>query len=302
VKALCLFVISPILVLSSAAFAAACCGGGFSVPSLITGDDAGVVTTSLSYSKIATDVSADGLWTKDSQDEITKTLKIDAAHIFADRYQVGASLPVVLRTRGDSDTTSGLGDSTAMLGYEYLPDWDYHPLRPKGIGFLQLTLPTGKSIYESQSYDQLDTFGRGFWAIGLGTSLTKTIHVWDFASLFEFHRSFAKSMASDQAGGPITAHPGWGGSLNLSAGWNKGNLRLGGGLSWIYEDSVDVTGAMTSEGAPQRYATGSLVASYMWSQEWAGNITYSDQTLFGNPLNTTLSKSVVVSLQRRWDR
>jgi hypothetical protein len=282
--------------------AAACCGGGFAIPSLITGDDSSMVTTSFNYSKIDTDVSSDGLWKKDTDNQVTQTFKIDAAHIFNDRYQIGASVPVVMRSRGSEDATSGLGDSNLLLGYEYLPDWDYSLYRPKGIGFLELTVPTGKSIYDSQNYDQLDTFGRGFWALGLGTSLTKTIRMWDLSSLFEFHRSFAKAMNSVQAGGPITAHPGWGGSLNLAAGWNKGDFRLGAGLGWTYEDAVNVTGATDSNGVPQRYATASVVASYMWSQDWAGNVTYSDQTLFGSPLNTTLSKAVMLSLQKRWPR
>ena len=91
-------------------------------------------------------------------------------------------------------------------------------------------------------------------------------------------------------------------SLEVGAGWNKGDLRLGTSLAWNYEDAIDVTGVIDSTGAPQRYATGSLVASYMWTQEWALAASYSDQTLFGSPSNTTLSKSVLVSLQRRWAR
>lgn len=299
-KAICLFVIS--LSFTCHALAAACCGGGFAVPSLITGDDEAMLTTSYGYSKIDTDVSADGIWKRNNDNQVTQTFKIDAAHIFNDRFQYGASLPVVMRSRGGGGSTDGLGDATAMLGYEYLPDWDYSPYRPKGIAYLQLTLPTGKSIYDSENYDQLDTFGRGFWALGIGSSLTKTIRMWDFASLFEIHRSLPKTFDSAQAGGVITAHPGWGGSLNLNAGWNKGDFRLGTGLAWNYEDAVNVTGAVDSKGAPQRYATGSLVASYMWSQDWAGNFTYADQTLLGSPLNTTLSKSIFLSLQRRWPR
>jgi hypothetical protein len=301
-KPLKLFIFSFCLIIGGQALAAACCGGGFSVPSLITGDDEAMLTTSFAYSKVDTDVSQSGVWKKNADDQISQTFKIEAAHIFSDRFQVGGSLPIVQRNRGSQDSSSGFGDTALMLGYEYLPDWDYNLYRPKGIGFLQLTMPTGKSIYDAENQDQLDARGRGFWALGVGTSLTKSIRAWDFHTLFEFHRAFQKATDSAQAQGQIMVKPGWGGSLETGAGWNKGDLRVGTSLAWNYEDAIDVTGAIASKGAPQRYATGTLMTSYMWTQEWALAASYSDQTLFGSPSNTTLAKSVVVSLQRRWAR
>jgi hypothetical protein len=298
-----LFILFAInFMIGTSANAAACCGGSVSVPALITGDDRALLNTSFAYSSIDTDVSSSGIWSKRGDHEISDVYRIEGARIFADRFQAGGSIPVAQRS---SDRTNGdtlLGDITANLGYEYLPEWDYSPWRPRGFGFLQLTLPTGKSVNESADPSYLDATGRGFWALGAGTVLTKTIVPWDVSTTFEFHRAFAKSTRDASIGEDIQLHPGWGGTLGVSGGWNWRELRLGGGIAWTYEDPVAVTGAIEDQGAAQRYATATLVASYMMPRDWTVSVAYADQTWFGSPNNTTLSKSILASLQKRWER
>ncbi|MGZ3726549.1 MAG: hypothetical protein ACXVBD_12155 [Pseudobdellovibrio sp.] len=177
---------------SAQAFAASCCGGGFAVPSIITGDDKAQLTTSMSYSKIDTDVLANGEWYKRASNDTTQLYKMEFSHVFGDRFQVGATLPVQVHERDGAagGTSSGLADVSAQLGYEFLPDWNYNPIRPKGVGFLAITLPTGKSIYESA--DGLDSRGRGFLSIGAGAVFTKNWMTWDANSSVEIHHSFSK--------------------------------------------------------------------------------------------------------------
>jgi hypothetical protein len=291
------FVLSPTL-----SWASACCGGGFAIPSLITGDDSAMLTTSLAYSKIDIDVHASGVWQKRSNAETAQILRVEAARIFKDRFQVGASLPVQLRNKSGSQSaeSSGLGDISSQVGYEYLPDWDYNPWRPKGIGFLSLTFPTGKSIYESTDPSGIDSQGRGFWSLGLGTVLTKAWTKWDANSVFEVHRSFDKQIETAQLQG--TVQPGYGGSMSLGTGYNIKDLRLGGSLAWTVEDAIHVAGSNPSEGSIQRFATGTVSASWLWGAEWASTLSYSDQSLFGDPTNSSLSKSIALFVQRRWAR
>ncbi|MBC7466330.1 MAG: serine protease spb1 [Bdellovibrio sp.] len=285
------------------ALASACCGGGFAMPALITGDDHATVTTSYSYSKVDSDVTDAGVWIKRNNDDLTsKVFKIDGAFVFDDRYQAGLSVPIQTRSKqgGFSEDSTGLGDVSALAGYEYLPDWDYNPWRPHGVGFLTLTLPTGKSIQETQTVSGIDGRGRGFWALGVGTTLTKAWTVWDGNSTFEVHRSFDKTVHNAQIDGTIK--PGYGGSFVMGAGYNIKGLRLGTTLSWNYEDAINVVGNNSSDGSVERFATGTVSASYMFKESWAATASYSDQTLFGDPTRTTLSKIVAVSLQKRWTR
>ncbi|MEQ1722576.1 MAG: serine protease spb1 [Pseudobdellovibrio sp.] len=285
------------LIAPEALMAAACCGGGFAIPTLITGDDKAQVTTSYSYSKIDTDVFTNGIWQKRSSDDISNIYKIDVARIFLDRFQAGLSVPIQTRTLA-SGTSTGLGDVTGLIGYEYLPDWTYSPWRPRGIGFLTLTLPTGKSIYESTT--GLDSRGRGFFSIGLGTTLTKTWINWDANTTLEVHKSFDKVVSNSQNVGNIM--PGFGNSLSIGAGYSIGDLRLGSSLSWFNEDAINVEGTTSSKGSEQKYAALTASANYLFKDNWAGSLSYTDQTVLGDPTNTTLSKSVQISLQKRWAR
>jgi len=280
-------------------WASACCGGNFSGPALITGDDKALLSQSLSYSQIDTDVESSGLWRKREQVETSQILNLQMSHVFWDRWQAGLGVPVIQRSRAQT-SSSGIGDVAASLGYEYLPDWDYHPIRPKGIGYLQLILPTGKAIQESDSRFQLEARGRGFWALGAGTMLTKNLNSWDVFSSFDLHRSFEKNYASSQGSGRLK--PGWGGSAGLGGGYHWGNYRLGSSLIWNYEDPIDLQGSPSSQGSPQRFVTASASLSYLFENEWSLTAQYSDQGLFGSPLNTTLSQSVSLQLQKRWLR
>lgn len=276
---------------------AACCGGGSSAPALILGDDRAILTTSYALARVTDDVGSDGLWRRRDGRDLGETFRIDAAHIFADRWQAGAGLPITRRTRG-SEQATGAGDLSATLGYEYLPEWEYHPFRPRGMGFLQLIAPTGKSIYDSES--PLDARGRGFWSMGAGTVLTKISGPWDLAATLEYHRASARS--STIAGAPATLRPGFGGRAELAAGWSAGPWRLGAALAGLREDAVAVEGPIPSAGAEQRLATGTLTASYAFPGEWSATLAFADQTAFGAPSSTSLEKSFAVSLQKRWLR
>jgi len=287
--------------LSSLSYGAACCGGGFAAPSLIAGDDQAQVTSSLSVTEVVVDnVDSEGFWRRWETHQKVQTFKLEAAHIFRDRWQAGVSLPLIQRTR-ESTTSSGWGDIAASVGYEYLPDWNYNPWRPKGTGFLQLTLPTGKSRADSE-VGGLDSRGNGFWALGAGTLLTKTWSRWDSFLSLEAHRSMGKHVSHSQFRGQL--EPGSGGNIGIGLGYNLREYRLGSGITWTYEDPIKMIsdeGVMTP-GSVERYATAQLSVSYLASEEWSGTMSLTDQTLFGSPLNTSLGRGLALQLQRRWGR
>lgn len=288
------FVFTP-----SLSWAAACCGGGVAAPAIIAGDDKAQLTTSYSFTEVAIDnVDSRGIWRKWDEHQMMQTFRIEGAHLISDRWQAGFALPLVQRSRMNQNF-SGLGDISTTIGYEYLPDWDYNLIRPKGIGYIQLTLPTGKSRAESE-VGGLDSRGNGFWALGLGTLLTKAIGKYDLFSSLEIHHSFSKSVSNSQIQGRLV--PGFGGNLGLGGGYSLQSIRIGGSLTWTYEDPIDVQGNTSSKGLPERHATALLSANYLASDEWTGTLSYSDQTLFGSPVNTSLGKSAVLMIQRRWGR
>ncbi len=282
---------------------AACCGGGVSTVSVLNGEESALLRTSLSESQVKARVLQDGVWRRVTESEAAETLKIEVAQVFSDRYQYGLTVPLMKKSQTGlmGGSASGVGDVSGHLGYEYLPDWDYNPWRPLGVGFISLVAPTGSSKYDSISdFQNFQNRGRGFWTLGLGTSLTKSWSHWDSSLVLEAHRSLSRGASTSQ--GDIVLQPGWGGSLDLGSGYNLKKLRFGGGISWNYEDPVKTSGALTSVESVERYATGTLLISYLFPEEWAGTFSYSDQTVFGAPLNAGLSRTFALILQKKWLR
>ncbi|MGE3975872.1 MAG: serine protease spb1 [Bdellovibrionales bacterium] len=287
----------------SSAQASACCGGASSSANLISGDNKAQLSAATSHAEITDDVRADGTWSRRTAPEYIDSFKIEGAHLLSDRLQAGFSIPVIRRSR-EQHSSSGLSDITSHLGYEYLTDWDYHPWRPKGIGYLRAIFPTGKSIYETDDNFGLDSRGRGFWSLGIGTLLTKVFKKWDGFINLEFQRSFSKTVAASQFKG--AAVPGWGGAAGFGLGYNWLDWRLGGNLNWMYEDGVELQSSENLNGnmkaQAQRLTEATLVLSYLIQSDWTASVSYSDQTLFGAPSNTALTQSAALSIQKRWER
>jgi hypothetical protein len=282
----------------SNALAAACCGGAGALPSVITGDEKILFNGTILQSDLHVRVTQDGVWRKQSALDRTQTLRLDYAQIIQDRFQVGFSVPVTQRQTGTKDSSSGLGDINLQGGYEYLPDWDYNLYRPKGIGYLVLSFPTGRSKYETVNLSE--TRGKGFASIGMGTVLTKQWSMIDALLGFEVRRGFSRSFESNAFAGNLI--PQWGRTLSVGAGYHIQEFRTGAMISWNDEDSKQIITDQSQEEDAERFASGSVSLSYSSANQWSANITYTDQTLFGDPTNTTLSKTLSLSFQNRWAR
>jgi len=285
-----------VLFLSSKVLAAACCSGGFASPALIAGEQKAQMTQSFSYSEEHAYVDNEGLWHESSEKEQIQTLRLEAAHLLSDRWQAGISAPYLERSKASS-SAAGFGDISTTLGYEALTDWTYDPWQPKAIGFLQLTIPTGKSIYEFSDPMALDARGRGFYSLGLGGLLTKNWMKWDAFVNFEIHKGFTKTVDNSQIQGDI--EPGFGNSLTTGFAYNTQLWRVGTSLGSTHEDPVKVMGVA---GGEQRFMTAGLSASYFVTTDLVGTLMYSDQTLFGTPENASLQRSVSLQFQQRWQR
>lgn len=293
------------LLFSQQSFAASCCGGGFSFPALILGDDKGQITSSISASSVSDDVLNNGLWIHRRDNNNAQTLKLEGAALISDRFQLGASLPLVYKTNDVHSSASGVGDVSLFLGHESFPERTFSRYKPKGISFLQLQLPTSPSIYDSSAETANESRGRGFYSLGAGIALVKSFKIWDFNYTGELHYSLAKDIDSQTLGGKTKLTPGFGTSHAIGAGWNKGPYRVGLAASMLFEEAIKASGrnhSLDSPGSSQQSFTGTLLASYMPNMESAWTLSYADQTLLGNPSNTSLTKTINISYQQRWPR
>lgn len=293
-------VFAALLFLFSAkqSLAAACCGGGSAVPSLITGDDKFQFTSAITRSKVLVEsIDGEGVWHQTQGSVYTQQYKFDLAYMSDELWQAGVSVPVITKSRSGAEST-GLADVSLNVGYEILPEYEYSSFKPKGLGYLQVTLPTGVNINEDNTSDLVSNRGRGLWAISAGLLLTKNKGAWDAYTNLEIHRSMPKSFT--QNGMTRTLNPGMGYSASAGLGFNTAKLRFGPSLLWYYEDATLVSGYNSSSGTFERYVSLGLSAAYMINDELSCSLNYSDQSLIGAPANTSLSQSLGLQLQKRW--
>lgn len=273
-----------------------------SVPTIITSDDKAQLSTAFSSTDVVVDsVDSSGIWRRWDQHQRTQTFKVEGAHIISDRWQIGMSVPLVQRQFAGREYT-GLGDVAASLSYEYLPDWNYNPYRPRGIGFIQLVLPTGRSRADSE-VGGLDSRGNGFWAYGAGTLLSKSWRRVDAYVSLEWHRSLQKTVSNAIINGTI--YPSNGSNWGAGAGYNWAQYRLGVSAVQTDEGAIEIRskdGWSNRFQGKERWATLAIALSYLQNEQWSWTVQYTDQTVLGDPLNTSLGRSIGLQWQHRWFR
>lgn len=290
--------------ISTRLWAAACCGGNNLFPSLISGDEKAQITATTAYSSVVGDALVSGAFVGRSSDdgESRATLRLDFAALLSDRWQMGLSVPVVrrIRTRPNAQAEAvGLGDLGIMLAYEAFPQWSYSAWKPKGLLFLSLGLPTGRSALDSQMLFQIDAMGRGYWVPGIGALFQKAWDRWD--AIFTGQVTLPLPRALSTPAGNFGLTPSLGGSASLGMGWSWDDLRLGALLTAQYEGPVRTTGLVEETGSSQLSFPLTLQASYLISPAWSLTALYSDSSLV-NARNVPIARALSLMLQTRWDR
>lgn len=294
----------------SDAYAAPCCASSGAAPSIISGDDQTQFTLTTARSSVIGDAPDQGraVFRSSDDSESSLTHRIDMAQVFFDRYQAGLSIPVVSREVNRPSTqaqATRLGDVRVTAAYEALPEWTYSPWKPKGHVFLQGSLPTGRSLYDSQEIGAVDATGRGFYALAGGVLLSKTKGAWDGFFIPEIHYGFPRSFDGLNGNESIRVHPRFGMSFALGVGYSPrmGNLRVGVRLQPVFNQSKIVkTSSNSSETGTQSSWDSSLELSYLLNDHWSLLSSYTDQTLLGPAKNSTLSRTFAFGIQHRLAR
>ncbi|MBS1960659.1 MAG: hypothetical protein JST04_00475 [Bdellovibrionales bacterium] len=301
--------VGALLAFAGNARAAACCGGTSATPSLITGDDAYQFGLAVSRSEIIGDAPTSGkpVFRGDGTDEVTTTYRLDVAAILSDRTQASVTVPFVSKSvaaGGTSNGASGVGDASLGFAYEAWPEWTYSEWKPHGFLFTQLNLPFAHSIYDTEAAGASDAFGTGFYRLSAGTLLRKAWRVLDAAVTPEVHYSLPRAF-TDAGGSSLRVSPGFGASVEAGVGYNFVRLPFRVGLRiqpvWNEPRTIDADGARTRSSAQWVWNTG-LDVGYLATTEWSLSASYTDQTLLGPAVNTTLGRTFALSLQRRWPR
>jgi hypothetical protein len=293
----------------SSAHAASCCARSPAAPFLIVGDDKAQVNFGISSAHIVGDAAQDGSVAFNSGDisDSIWNYRFDGAVLLSDLFQVGLSVPMVTRSvaaPGVSETSTALGDVRMSLGYEFLPSWSYSAWKPQGFLFSVLSVPTGRSLYESSLPSLADVSGNGFYAVSVGALLIKRWATVDAFFLTEGHYSFNRAFSD--AGTVYTVYPGFGASAGGGIGWSPGagRLRVGVRIHPRLDQLESVVYPGTSNRAlGYRWTTDmGLDAAFLLATTDTLMLSYTDQTLIGPSQSAPLNRSLVLSYQHRWER
>lgn len=285
--------------ISISAHAASCCGGGASNTVIITNNDQTQVTTSMTFSSVHAEARSDGKWQKLDGDKTKETFTIEGSTLLSDRTQGGLSIPLQKNSYESSGQTfdgSGVGDIKLSAAYEAVTNWDYSKYRPKVYVYSQLQVPSGKSIYETQNIQAIDSTGTGLWGLSMGSMALKTFKKWDAIGIVSVQKLFSNEFDG------VHIEPGNVYQVSLGVGYNYKDLRIGINNLAYLQDSGNTSGTVDSKISIERYISSTLVVSYLVEEDLSVTASYMDQTLLGKPVNTQLSRAIFVSLQKRWAR
>lgn len=279
---------------NSQTFAAPCCAGSGALPSLITGDEARSVGVSISAGSVVADAAGAGKGLpvfRDDQSnrELRRNLTINGATLISDRWQVGASVPVVqnqISSGAYSESKAHLGDISATLGYEALPEWEYSEWKPRVFTFLQWVMPTGQPMENSTARMASDVSGLGFHQLHLGAIAIKRWNDWDANIVLKLGREF--SYSSGFLNSAI------GGGYSFAERW-----RAGMSLEFQYQSPMKRPESITSQKLV--WNTGATM-TYLAGANSSIIVGYVDQTLFGPAINTTLARTFSLAYQQRFER
>ena len=299
-------------------FAGACCGGGLTSASLITGDERARFGLSIASRAVVADALSSGSLsprTDESPSETQNIAALEGSMILADRFQLGLRLEGSSQSftfSGDADTPApsmGWGDIRFNTAYEFLPEWTYSPWKPRGYLWAGMLLPTGRSIHET--LNPSEAMGEGFLTPSLGVLFIKRWQQWDATASLELRQALGRTFEQDLGGGFVSSSAfgnqlGWNGLLALGYSPGAGRLRLGARIEpqWRAERSVEVDGIASQTVARRITALG---ADITWMLPGTTQLTaaFTDQTalgLSGLASNAALSRTLALLISHRLDR
>lgn len=264
----------------------------------------GVSTT---FSEIASDVPLNGGRTDRAVDEkeTRGAMQLDAAYALSDRWQVGASLPFVLRARGVAESAMrevGLGDLAMVASWEAITDWDYSLYRPAIYLFGQATIPLDRPALDSPNKYRLDLFGEEQASAGLGVFALKTQLTWDAWLMTSLRQPLSRTQNTSV--GDLSIHPGRLLHAGGGFGWSPaaGPLRVGVSVNWDRQTEGQSHGAIENRVAGRTLTTVGFEASYLWEEDLRVAVRYFDQGVLSLTRNSPVAQGISVALQKRWER
>ena len=293
------YILWSVLWPAPSAIAAVCCGSHAAIPSVITGYESARVAVTVSRNTLIGNAPVEGRAVFRQPDNRPErwTVGLSGSWAFADRWQLGAGLPIGIG--------ASIGDVQTTLAWEAIPRPDLLSVSPKVLVFTQLVAPTGRSTYEVDTIEETQITGRGFFQTAIGALAVSTYRRWDFFGISKASVGWTRTFAA-QANGSIserTVNPGWEGSLTWGLGYSLGpEWRIGGSLSTLMNEGYRVR---FSDGRSQTLSSSlwwplELQLAWFYDMDGVVSLSYVDDTFMGPARNAALTRSLSMQFAYRW--
>lgn len=284
------------ILFSRLAYSSSCCGGGSSSSMIITGDNRQEWNLGISHRNDLGQTDGDG-WASFHDERIVdqqNSINFQFQRQLYDQFQLAAKTSLVqkvMKKQGRKETTSGLGDLDLQGSYEFLPEYTYSLLKPRGFIYTKFTIPNSKSLYNSQSDIFSDVRGSGLYSLSLGTFFLKKIANSSYKAGIEgqhfFGRTFSQGQLSDYNKLIIP--------LGYTYALDPLPFSIGINSTWNYLSEKKLSGEFASTSSKEYFWELGAFVNWSVNREEAWGISYSDSTLVGKNINSPLYRTFGLS-------
>lgn len=281
------------ILFSSKVFSSSCCGGGSSSSMIITGDNRAEMSLGYSYRSDIGQTNQDG-WATLNSDQIKdqrQSINVQGQYQATERWQLASKLSLVdknLNKSGLKENNMGPGDVDLQATYEYLPEYTFSDYRPRGFVYSRATIPTSKSLYDSQSNIFSDVRGTGLYSLSLGNFLLKKLNTVTLKLTTEWTHYFGKTYSQ------FKLHDYEKFSLPLGFAYTHPDSDFTFGLTdtFSYQTGKTLTGEINSKSSQEYFWEVSPFVNYSPNRNEIWSLSYSDSTLIGKSINSPLYRIV----------
>lgn len=287
-----------LLTLSLFSPASSCCGQTPSSFPIYYQQESLSLSTSLSQTsslgRVYDDSNSFFLWSNDKKRTLSQ-LQASIGSVALERHQFFLS-GSVLRGQWKDPTTTATAHhlSDIQLGYSYeaWPEYSYSPWKPVIFVSLLMNLPTGKSIYDSNSLTEgADVTGSNQWGTGIGLTARKVYFPITLLAQTKWIRLFAKEFARAD----VSSSNDFSTSFFTTYSLRDWNLNLTGGISWSYLSSREIKN-LNIASRPTEVNTLLISLQKILSAKYAVGLSYADQSWIGRPRNTLINQTYSIYL------
>ncbi len=291
----------PILILASLLittnlFASSCCGGGSSSSMIITGDNQSEYSLSYSQRNDIGSTDSKGYSTLNNQSVLDQqsAYSFQFQHLFSDRLQAGIKTSFVekqIRKQNRFENESGIGDIELQSSFEFLPEFTYSDYKPRGFVYLKGTIPNSNSLYNSNSAVFSDIRGSGLYTLSVGSFFIKHFSNLTLKAGSEVQHLFGKKFSGVNLDSYQKAY------LPLGFAYSNQSwpVTLGVNSTFNYQTAKTLTGSVNSKSNVEYFWELGTFLNWSINREETLGLSFSDSSLIGKNINSSLYRAVGLS-------